>query len=227
MAKKKTDQADPPASQDGDVFKNLVKDCIEAYRKLANDSLALDYCKVLDRKLRAMVINDNEYKAETRNIYARQRLEEIEEIEYLASLAANSGMEAGGADDGDEDYYEKRDGKREPKKASTLDKEFLNMRFKAAQMKRELRSELASAEGDVERDSTIFHVLLETREEIAALINMELNEGTDDADMDELTGQKEAMPEGTSGKVRDKGRTNLPDDEPFEMVGENGEIIEL
>ena len=125
----------------------------------------------------------------------------------------------------DEEHYEPRDGKK-PEKKVINDKDMLNMRFKAAQMKRELRSEMIKTEGDVEVNAVNMEYIPITREEYLRLLEAELVEGTDEVDLDELLDRKEAVPEGTSGKMRNKSRTKVSD-EPFEIVNEDGEIIEL
>jgi len=195
-----------------------VRNCVKAYEKLSNDGLALDFCKVADKKLRAMILNDEEYKAETKNIYARQRLEEMEEVEYLASLAANDGM--GEDDDEDDDHYAPRDGEKRPKKITGADKDMINMRFRAAQMKREIRAELSKAGGDSERDMVCMMTVLVTRGEMENLMLVDINEGSDSADIDELIETKEEVPVGTVGRTKAE-----IDDDCFDVLP-NGEIVE-
>jgi len=215
--KKKTELLEPlPEKSSPGYFRALVGNCVRAYEKLSNDGLALDYCKVADKKLRVMILNDEEYRAETKNIYAKQRLEEMEEVEYLASLAANDGMD----DDEDDDHYAPRDGERKPKKITGADKDLINMRFRAAQMKRELRAELSKVEGDNERDAVNMMTVLVTREEMENLVLIDINDGSDDAGIDELVGTKEEVPIGTMGK--DQFVTN---DDCFDVLP-NGEIVE-
>jgi len=209
-----------PEKNDPGYFRALVLNCIKAYEKLSNDGLALDYCRVADRKLRAMVLNDEEYKAETKNIYARQRLEEMEEVEHLASLAANEGSDENGGED--DDYYEPRDGKKPPKKITGADKDMINMQFKAAQMKRELRSELSKMEGDSERDVVNLMEIVVTREEFEKLITVSINEGSDDADVDALISVKEDVP---TGSAQQNTEPEMPE-EDFFCILPNGEIVE-
>jgi len=209
-----------PDKNDPNYFRTLVNNCVIAYEKLSNDGLALDYCMIADKKLRAMIMNDDEYKAKTKNIYARQRLEEMDEVEYLARLAANEDS------DDDDDYYEPRDGKKSEKKITCADKDMMNMRFKAAQMKRELRAELATHAGNAERDTNFFSFVHITQEEFLNLLEVELHEGSEDDNLDSLTDNKEKVPEGTSGNMRMKGKTDV-DDESFFKVLETGEVVEL
>jgi len=224
MPKKPWKEKEPlpplPEKNDPGYFRALVHNCIKAYEKLSNDGLALDYCRVADRKLRAMVLNDGEYKAETKNIYARQRLEEMQEVEHLASLAANEGSEEG--DDEDDDHYEPRDGKKPPKKITGADKDLINMQFKAAQMKRELRSELSKMEGDSERDAVNLMEVVVTREEFERLITVSINEGSDDADVDALISVKEDAP---AGSVRQRAEPEMPEEDYLDILP-NGEIVE-
>jgi len=216
--KKSIDILEPlPEKNNPGYFRALVCNCIKAYEKLSNDGLALDFCKVADKKLRAMILNDGEYKAETKNIYAKQRLEEMEEVEYLASLAANDGMDG---DDEDDDHYAPRDGERKSKKITGADKDMINMRFKAAQMKRELRAELSKAEGDNERDTVNLMTIVFTREELEELLTFELYRGSDNADIDALMDVKEEVPVGTVGKTQFESG-----DDYFDVLP-NGEIVE-
>jgi hypothetical protein len=49
-----------PDSGSPDYFKALVQNRIQAYEKLNNNSLALNFCKVSDRRLRTLVLSDEE-----------------------------------------------------------------------------------------------------------------------------------------------------------------------
>jgi len=221
-SQKKPDILEPlPEKDSPGYFRALVNNCVRAYEKSSNDGLALDLCKVADKKLRAMILNDEEYKVETKNIYARQRIEEMEEVEYLASVAANGGMDEDEEDD-DDDHYAPRDGERKPKKLTGVDKDMINMQFKAAQMKRELRAELSKAEGDNERDAINFMFIPITREEFEELATVEINQGSNDADFDALMGAKEEVP---SGSLQMKGSTKLQDEDYFDVLPD-GEIVE-
>jgi len=207
-----------PEKDNPGYFRALVGNCVRAYEKLSNDGLALDYCKVADKKLRALILNDEEYRAETKNIYAKQRLEEMEEVEYLASLAANDGMD----DEDDDDHYAPRDGDKKSKKITGADKDLINMRFRAAQMKRELRAELSKKEGDNERDAINFMFIPITRKEFEKLTTVEIHQGSDDADFDALIGTKEDVP---SGSLQTKGKIKLQDEDYFDVLPD-GEIVE-
>jgi hypothetical protein len=206
-----------PGREAPDYFRLLVRNCIETYKELPNDAMCLDYNRV-SGKLRALVLDDGEYKQETRNIYAKQRLEELREIDNLAKLALNEN------DEEDENDPRSR-GKK--KKVNGADKDMLNMRFKTAQMKRELIASLNEDGGALERDAVNFMFVGMTREEIEKSAGNEIYEGDSDGALDELTSRKEEAPEGTSGKVRVSGRSGgPPDDEEFFEILENGEIVE-
>ena len=222
---KKTRLPSLPDKNSPDYFRALVRNCIAAYSRFTNDGLSLDYCKVIDQKLRAMVLADDEYKCETKSIYAQQRLEELEEFEELKRLAANEEED----DDGDDRYNDAADPRnrgRAGKRKRAVDKDTLTMRFKAAQLKREIRAETASASHDVERDALFVMFVYMTREEFDRLNEAEVHPGGSDDDLEDLAGHKEAVPEGTSGKLQNRGRDRY-DGEPFEQVLENGEIVEL
>jgi hypothetical protein len=204
-----------PQESSPDYFRLLVRNCIETYKRIPNDAMCLDYNKV-SGKLRAMILDDDEYKKETRNIYAQQQLEAISEIDYLSRLAA------GGEDEDDDDPRSR--GRK--KKASGADKDMLNMRFKAVQMKRELIAALNEDNSASERDAVAFMYVALTREELDRDIYAEFHAGTAEADMDELTDRKEEMPDGSSGKVRKTGQTKPLADEDFFEVMPDGEIME-
>jgi hypothetical protein len=197
-------------------FRALVRNCIETYKDLPNDAMCLDYNRV-SGKLRALVLDDAEYKQETRNIYARQRLEELYEIDSLAKLALNE-------DDGEDENDPRSRGKK--KRVSGADKDMLNMRFKAAQMRRELVASLNEDGGASERDAVNLLFVGLAREDIEKSIRDEVYEGDADDALDELANRKEKAPEGTSGKVRNAGRTGPPDDGDFFEVLPDGEVVE-
>jgi hypothetical protein len=205
-----------PPQDASDYFRLLVRNCIETYKELPNDAMCLDYNKV-SGKLRALVLDDEEYKQETRNIYAKQRLEELYEIDNLAKLALSE------EEDGEENDPRSK-GKK--KKISGADKDMLNMCFKAAQMRRELIASLNEDSGASERDAVNLMFVGMSREEIEKSTRDEIYEGDDDGALDELTNRKEEAPEGTSGKVRLKGRDGPLKDEDFFDLLPNGEIVE-
>jgi hypothetical protein len=204
-----------PPQDAPDYFRLLVRNCIETYKELPNDAMCLNYNKV-SGKFRALVLDDEEYKQETRNIYAKQRLEELYEIDNLAKLALNE-------EDGEESDPRSR-GKK--KKISGADKDMLNMRFKAAQMRRELIASLNEDNDASERDAVNLMFVGMSREEIEKSARDEIYEGDADEALDELTNRKEEAPEGTSGKVRLKGQDRPLEDEDFFELLPNGEIVE-
>jgi hypothetical protein len=211
IALKELPQQDAP-----DYFRALVRNCIETYKELPNDAMCLDYNRV-SGKLRALVLDDEEYKQETRNIYAKQRLEELYEVDSLAKLAFN--------EETDEESYDPRDrGKK--KQVRGADKDMLNLRFKAAQMRRDLIAALNEDNNASERDAVVFMYVALTREEFDRDLYVEFHAGTAEADMEELTNRKEEMPDGSSGKVRQTAQTKPTDDEDFFETLENGEIVE-
>lgn len=217
-----------PAKDSPDYFNALVQNCIAAYEKLNNDSLALDYCKVVDKRLRVLVLDDATYKQETKSIYARQRLQEIEEIEYLSSLASSGDAEGEDADTKDGYVHPSERGKKKKvEKSTAVDRDMLNMRFKAAQMTRELRKDMAAVAGDVESHAVNFLFVPVSREEFERLATVEIDQGSDEADFAELLGRKELMPEGSSGRLRAEGtkHTEVEDDDFFDVM-QDGTIVE-
>jgi hypothetical protein len=198
-----------------DYFRLLVRNCIETYKELPNDAMCLDYNRV-SGKLRALVLNDEEYRQETRNIYAKQRLEELQEVDSLAKLVLSK-------DDADE-YDPRNIGKK--KKTGGVDKDMLNMRIKAAQMRRELVASLNDEGNASERDAANFLYVGMTREEVAESARNELYGGDADDALEALISPKEEAPEGSAGKIRNTGKTKVPDDEEFFETLPDGEIIE-
>ena len=208
-----------------DDFRSLVEECISAYAKLNNDSLALDYCKVNDRRLRSMILSDIEYRRETKSIYAKQRLEEIEELEHLSKLLVDD--EESESDEGSDGYIRPNErGKKKEKQSAAVDRDKLAMRLKTTQMRREVRAELAKSAGDTESEVSVVLFVPSVEQDFLKLLEVELHEGVEDVDMDELLDRKEKLPEGSTGNLRVKSKTELaPDDDYFEVL-EDGTVIE-
>jgi hypothetical protein len=209
---------DLPREDAPDYFRLLVRNCIETYKELPNDAMCLDYNRV-SGKLRALVLDDEEYRRETRNIYAKQRLEELRVIDNLEKLTL------AGEDEEDSDEIAPR-GKGKKKTAGVADKDILNMRIKTVQMRRELIAALNEDNSTSERDATNMLFVSMSREEIEKSAKNELYEGTADDALAELVSPKEDAPEGTSGKIRSAERTGPLDDEDFFETLPNGEIVE-
>jgi hypothetical protein len=213
-----------PEQDAPDYFRLLVRNCIETYKKIPNDALCLDYNRV-SGKLRAMVLDDAEYKQETRNIYAKQQLEELCKIEKLEKLAFSHDEEDDEDEDEDEDGYDPRERGRKKKKDS-VDKDMLNIRRGIAQMKRDLISSLNENNNTSERDATNLLFVGMAREEIEKSAKNELYGGDADDALGELTNSIEEAPEGSSGKLRTRGQDRpLEDEDSFDMPSD-GEIIE-
>jgi hypothetical protein len=213
-----------PEEDSPDYFRLLVRNCIETYKSLPNDVMCLDYNRI-SGKLRALLLDDEEYKRETRNIYAKQRLDELREIDALARLALDDSPEE--EEDGeDEEDCDPRNRGRVKNTSISADKNMLDMRFKAAQMRRDLIASMN--ENSSEQDAVNFLFVPVTRQEMETNIRVELDEGyaNDDKTLSELTSVKETAPEGTSGKIRSNGQTEaLPDEEFFDVL-ESGEVVE-
>jgi hypothetical protein len=102
----------------------------------------------------------------------------------------------------------------------------LNMRFKAAQMRRELVASLNEDNAASERDATNLLFVGLAREEIEKSVKAELYDGDMDDALGELADGKEEAPEGSGGKMRGRGQDGPLEDEGFFEVFENGEIVE-
>jgi hypothetical protein len=212
-----------PERNDPDYFRILVHNCIETFKELPSDELCLNYNKVLG-KLRVMVLDDEEYKQETRNIYAKQKLEELQELgELMRSSPADEDI----PDEDDQEASDPRNRKRLKKKSpGGMDKETIAMRLKAVQLRRELIASLNEESNTSERDSTNFLHVAVMREEIEKAAAHEIYDGNSDADLEELTNDKEDAPTGSGDKMRTRGQSRPMTDEDYFETLPNGEIVE-
>ena len=161
-----------------DSFRELVHQCIEAYKELLNVGLALDLCRV-QGKTRTFIIRDPEFVVETRAIRAQSYKEELEEVEQIYTAAAKLG-EGENWDDYEGD--DGRTGGKGKKKKSQVgnDKDALTMQLKAATMRRELKSLSAEDNTDSEESTLNFFFTALTKEEMEQLKEVEVNHGTGD-----------------------------------------------
>ena len=173
MAANKTkDKTKDENSQD--FFRDLVHQCIEAYRELMNTGMALDICRV-QGKQRTFILRDPEFIRETKAIRAQSYKDELEDIEKIYSAASKLG---------DDDSYTGDDGRTEGKgrrkSQAGNDKDALTLQLKAASMRRELKS-LSAEDTDSNEESTLnFFFTALTREEMEELKEVEVNHGTGD-----------------------------------------------
>jgi hypothetical protein len=218
------DTKELPNEGNPDYFKALVKACIETYKSLPNDAVCLDYNGVSDAKLRAMILGDEEYCRETRSIYARQKLEELNELDGI--LRASSSMTNEEPDELPDDYNPR--GPKKKREPVALDKDMLGMRLKAAQAKRDLLEAMANDAGDSERDAANFMFLHLERAEFEAFVLNECNKGGTGKDaLSELTETKEALPESTSNSMFTRGGTRVDEESFFGLDPDTGEIVDL
>ena len=215
------------------VFKALVQRCIDSYTLFGDDSLSLDYNRVTDTKLRSMILQDYEYRQETKFIRAKKIMDDIQEMTELGRLAAGMSElmpEADAEEDAEEEYDVRgtqKPAKQKPKqkKSVTADKDMLNMRFKAAQERRALLNDINKIDGD-ELDAVNFFFVPVSREEFERLGTVEISEETalDDAGtLRELAGAlAEKLPESVSARHDD-----LPEKQPEFVLDEDGMVIEV
>ena len=159
-----------------DEFRELVHQCIEAYRELMNTGMALDYCRV-QGKQRTFILRDPEFVMETKAIRAQSYKDELEGIEKIYEAASKLGEDSDGyvGDDG-----RTEGGKGRKKNQVGNDKDALTLQLKAATMRRELKS-LSAEDTDSNEESTLnFFFTALTREEMEALKEVEVNHGTGD-----------------------------------------------
>ena len=205
LASPETVLASPETRQN--QFRSLVQQCINTYADFNDDTLSLDFNRVLDTKLRAMILQDPIYRQETRYLRAQKIMDAIHEMDELSRIAASM------YEDSTEEEYDVR-GVKQKKKSVSADKDMLTMRFKAAQERRSLLSEINKAEGD-EGDAVNFFFVPISREEFDRLETVEVFEERDADEseaMEALTGSlKEKLPESSQASGIKPGRgTNAP-----------------
>jgi hypothetical protein len=162
-----------------DYFRLLVRNCVAAYARTYNDKLALDYNQVIG-KMRALVLDDNDYQKQTRSIRAKRIIDEAVELEELAALAR--GEDALGDDDEDDpDRYDTRPGAKKGKKTAAADKDEINLRFKVAQERRIFLNLNANADEAEEAEALNLFFVPVTREESERLDTVEANAGEGDS----------------------------------------------
>ena len=147
-----------------DSFDLLVDNCIEMYSKLLNNGMALDACRV-QGKMRALVLKDERYIRETRAIKASKYLSELSDIDRMIQQTDNM-------------MYADDDGRG----GSKMEKDALNMKLKAAQMRRELLSLTAENSEDNEDDGLNFFFTPVTREEMERMKRVEIHHGSSSDD---------------------------------------------
>lgn len=159
-----------------DEFRDLVHQCIEAYKELMNTGMALDYCRVIGKQ-RTFVLRDPEFIRETKAIRAESYREELKEVQAIYEAASK----LGDSDDGYTGDDGRTEGSRGRKKSQVgNDKDALTLQLKAATMRRELKS-LSAEDTDSNEESTLnFFFTALTREEMEALKEVEVNHGTGD-----------------------------------------------
>lgn len=213
-----------------DSFETLRDKTIESYRKLLNQGLALDACRV-QGKMRSMILRDPVFVRETRAIKAEKYLNEIEEIEDIYSAAQRLGDD----DDGSSwDDSSGRDGGRGPRgsRKKTSDKDALAMQLKAASMRRELMQLTADNAADNEESAVNFFFTALTREEMESLKQVEFHAGSsdDDASFAAMKGEDEQDVAAKAKKRKQEtevmyGRQDTPDEDMF-VIGEDGVLRE-
>lgn len=159
-----------------DAYEQLVDRCINAYRKLLNNGMALDVCRV-QGKMRSIILKDQRYLTETRAIKAEQYLTELEQVEGIYNASTKMGMNF-------DDSYEGDDGRDggpvDQKKVINAQKEALAMQLKAAQMRRDLMNLTAESADDKEEDAINFFFTALTADEMRKIRQVEINEGSED-----------------------------------------------
>lgn len=155
-----------------DKYDELVEKVIAAYRKLLNQGMALDVCRV-QGKMRSMILRDQRFVTETRAIRAEKYMEELREVEDIYDAASRMG------DDGDDGYDSSgRDMPSSARRGRSSDKDALAVQLKAAAMRRELMSLTAEDTGDNEESAVNFFFTALTASEMEMMKQVEVNRGT-------------------------------------------------
>jgi len=208
------------------AFRQLVQSCIESYKTLLNDSLTLDLNRVDDLKVRSMILQDAEYRRETKYIRAQSVVDEINNINKLEELASGMGNHSEDEhDESNEENWSVRGefiGKKKNKQAARVDKDALNMQFKAAIEKRELIRGLA-AQTSEELDAMNVFFITVSRDEFEQIDTVEVFAGDGD-DTDAVNGlvvdEKEKLPDG----IRDN-LFEVDINEPEFTLDEHGDVV--
>lgn len=208
MAKEAFSPPHVPEKTEPNYVEALINACIYVYKKFGSDSKTLDYMMV-DEKTRAIVLENEKYKRSTKRIDSEKFLAEIDEIEDIAAALKKEIP--------DEDSYDIRN----PKDAAAYEKdtkENVQLRLKVATMRRELLSINKEDEIDDSKAMNVFFIAL-TAEEFAAMQNVEIHEGTEEASLKEESKDDKAK----SVEKFDSDEDMPP---PFYVEGD-GSIVEI
>jgi hypothetical protein len=217
---KKFDFIPLPEENDPAYLKALTHNCIAAYSLVLSDKTALDYNKVPDN-FRTVILEDREYRRETRSIKARRMVDEIRELEYLANAAMRTDIGDDDDEDEDEIYDPRRPKSTKKEKPAGADKDAITMRFKAAQLRRELLN--LSAGDDNSNEAVMLNAFFVSlgREEFMKLSITDVRDG-DDTGAGAFSADTENPLPGMAAPVRE-----TQSEEPLCMVHENGDVEEL
>jgi hypothetical protein len=196
---------------------NKIDEVLEAYRKLLDDSFALDYCG-FHGKDRVMILNSPDYKKRSRQIRAQYYVEEIKGIEsIIGELDIAESNEEWNGRFGEESNKNRDDSK------------ILRLRMQAQQMRRDLLSLTTSANEIEEADAiNVFYVGL-TKEEFENLKNVEVHEGAmnnamqgeDEESLDTITRARNTMSKERKKKTRDAAIKH----QTIEYTNEDGDVV--
>jgi hypothetical protein len=115
----------------GTEFNALVDRCITSFADVFNDSLALDLNRV-GGKLRSMVLQNERYRQETKMLRADMYAREIKDLDEIIRSTDSEDVV-------DEfDVRKRKKGASAPKRTASIDRDLLQMRFKAKEARRRL-----------------------------------------------------------------------------------------
>ena len=216
---------DLPKEGSKDYYKILVENCIQAYAELQDDGLALDLNGVIGKD-RAIVLDNSDYRRETRKIRAKKYLDEINEIKDISDrLDKLEKLEKENAED-----YDIRGGGKKGKKGKNGEvisrKDFedqVKIRMKVAEMRRELFFKKGDEENDEANALNIFFVSV-TQEEFEKLETTEVHYGEEvnKASFSDGENEKKKIP-----GHKEKKKTLLEDTTPHFVKHDDGTIEEV
>ena len=184
---------------------------LNAFSLLLNDSMALDYCGITGKE-RKLILNDPDFKRESKRIKAEKYIEEINDInEIIKSLGKSTSGENARFSDSDED----------PTKV-------INLKMKVATMRREMLS-LSSNDKETEESESLNIFFIDvTREEFERLQNVEIHEGDMDTRFVGDESKEAPMDKAMRMRDEDKPKSSIPKElscNIIEYIDENGEKI--
>jgi len=194
------------------MIEQQIDEVLEAYRKLLNDSLALDFCEI-HGKDRVLILSNPDYKAKSRKIFAEHYIKEIEDIETLIEdLETTADFDSTRVGEEGGDDYSK----------------ILRLKMQAQQMRRNLLS-LTTGSGELEEADAlnVFYVAL-TPEEFMEMKNAEVHVGVANTKLQSSNDEMNVLADAKKALDKSKGRKKADKeikDKTISYKDEDGEEV--